>query len=303
MDLPLAVECLGISKRYKHFALQGVDLSFEQGTVMGLVGPNGAGKSTILRIVMGLIGPDSGTIKVLGHDMPAEQIAAKRHIGFVAEDMRLYASETIQFHMDFVKSIFDTWDEDYARLLLRRLDLNAKQKVKGLSHGQRVKATLLLALAHRPSLLVFDEPTTGLDPAVRKEVLDEMMNALEDETRSVLFSSHNTQDVEQISDYITFIYGGRVLDSRNKEDFLDNWRRLRLTNTHGVALPVLPNIRQVEQSGRLCVVTVNDYDDSVVAAFTNAGLSVDAVERLTLEEIFLTNVRCAKAGAVLEHAA
>ena len=303
MDVPLAVECLGVSKRYKHFALHDVDLSFEQGTVMGLVGPNGAGKSTILRIVMGLIGPDSGAVKVLGHDMPAEQIAAKRNIGFVAEDMRLYEAETIHFHMDFVKSIFDTWDDDYARRLLRRFDLNAGQKVKGLSHGQRVKATLLLALARRPSLLVFDEPTTGLDPAVRREVLDEMMNALEDETRSILFSSHNTQDVEQISDYITFIYGGRVLDSRDKEDFLDNWRRLRLTNINGVALPGLANIKDVEQSGRLCVVTVNNFDDAVVAAFTQAGLGVDAIERLTLEEIFLINVKCARAGAVMERAA
>lgn len=240
MDLPLAIDCKGITKQYKHFKLQDVDLSFEQGAVMGLVGPNGAGKSTILRIVMGLLGPERGSVKVLGYAMPQEQIAAKRNIGFVAEDMRLYESETIAFHMDFIKSIFDTWDDDYARILLKRFDLNAKQKVKGMSHGQRVKATLLLALARRPSLLVFDEPTTGLDPAVRKEVLDEMMNALEDETRSILFSSHNTLDVEQISDYITFIYGGRVIDSRNKEDFLDGWRRLRLANASNAPCPASP---------------------------------------------------------------
>lgn len=94
--------------------------------------------------------------------MPDEQITAKRHIGFVSEDMRLYGSETIAFHMDFIKSIFDSWDDDYAQALLRRFDLKKEQKVKGLSHGQRVKVTLLLALARRPSLLVFDEPTTGL---------------------------------------------------------------------------------------------------------------------------------------------
>ena len=296
MHLPMAIACKGISKSYPHFQLRDVDLSFEQGTVMGLVGPNGAGKSTILRIVMGLLGPESGSVKVLGYSMPDEQIAAKRNIGFVAEDMRLYESETIAFHMDFIKSIFDTWDDDYASLLLRRFDLNKKQKVKGLSHGQRVKATLLLALARRPSLLVFDEPTTGLDPAVRREVLDEMMNALEDETRSILFSSHNTLDVEQISDYITFVHGGRVLDSRNKEDFIDGWRRLRLTNANEVALPKLPNIKGVQQSGRLWAVIVNDYDDDVPAQFSGAGLEVNAVERLTLEEIFLANVNFAKAN-------
>lgn len=300
MDLPLAIQCTGISKRYPHFKLQDVDLAFEQGTVMGLVGPNGAGKSTILRIVMGLIGPDSGSVKVLGYAMPEQQIAAKRKIGFVAEDMRLYESETIAFHMDFIKSIFDTWDGDYAETLLRRFDLTKQQKVKGLSHGQRVKATLLLALARRPSLLVFDEPTTGLDPAVRKEVLDEMMNALEDETRSILFSSHNTLDIEQISDYITFVYGGRVLESRNKEDFIDGWRRLRLTHMNNGALPALPNIRDVQRSGRLWTVAVNNYDESLPAQFTAAGFEVTAVERLTLEEIFLFNVKYAKAGAAME---
>lgn len=303
MDLPLAIECTGISKRYPHFTLDRVDLAVEQGTVMGLVGPNGAGKSTILRMVMGLVAPDAGTVKVLGHAMPEQQVAAKRNIGFIAEDMRLYESETIAFHMAFIRSIFDSWDEDYAQQLLRRFDLNQQQKVKGLSHGQRVKATLLLALARRPQLLVFDEPTTGLDPAVRKEVLDEMMTALEDETRTILFSSHNTADVEQISDYITFICGGRIVESRNKEDFIDGWRRLRLANPQGQPLPALPNIKDVQHSGRLCAVTVNDYDDAIAAQFAGAGLAVNAVERLTLEEIFLANVKCAKAANPAEELA
>lgn len=296
MNTPLAVECKGITKQYPHFQLQNVDLSFEQGTVMGLVGPNGAGKSTILRMIVGLVVPDSGSISVLGYSMPGEQIAAKRNIGFVSEDMRLYESETIAFHMDFIKSIFDSWDDEYAKTLLRRFDLTKEQKIKGMSHGQRVKATLLLALARRPKLLVFDEPTTGLDPAARKEVLDEMMNAMQDETRSILFSSHNTLDVEQISDYITFIYDGQIIESRDKEEFLDGWRRLRLTNMQNHQLPDLTNIREVQQSGKLYSVTVNNYNDSIRQQFTKSGLFVDTIERLTLEEIFLSNVKYAKGG-------
>ncbi|MGA7296467.1 MAG: ABC transporter ATP-binding protein [Rhodanobacteraceae bacterium] len=296
MSQPLAVECRNLNKRYPHFALRHVDLEVEQGTVMGLVGPNGAGKSTILRMVMGLLDPDSGSVRVLGHAMPAEQVAAKRSIGFVAEDMRLYESETIEFHMEFVRSIFDSWDGDYARTLLRSFDLKKEQKVKGLSHGQRIKATLLLALARRPKLLVFDEPTTGLDPAVRKEVIDEMMNALADEAHSILFSSHNTLDVEQISDYITFIYDGRIIESCNKEEFMDGWRRIRLTNQESNPLPDLPNIKVVQQSGRLCSVTVDHYQDSVADQLAHSGLRVDAVERLTLEEIFLSNVLHAQAN-------
>lgn len=295
MSPPLAIECNNISKHYRHFSLQNVDLAVEQGTVMGLVGPNGAGKSTLLRMVMGLAGPDSGTLKVLGHPMPSGQAAAKRGIGFVAEDMRLYEGQTIEFHMDFVKSIFDEWDDAYAHALLRSFDLKKEQRVKGLSHGQRVKATLLLALSRRPKLLVFDEPTTGLDPAVRKEVIDEMMNAIQDESHSILFSSHNTLDVEQISDYITFIYAGRIVDSCNKEEFMDGWRRIRLTNLDDRPLPDLPNIKNVQQHGRLCTVTVDRYEEGITQRLQQSGLRVDAVERLTLEEIFLGNVSHAKA--------
>ena len=302
MDAPLAIECRNISKQYPHFSLRDVDLSVEQGTVMGLVGPNGAGKSTILRMVMGLVAPDSGSVNVLGHAMPGQQVAAKRDIGFVAEDMRLYESQTIAFHMDFVASIFDTWDDAYAQALLRSFDLKKEQEVKGLSHGQRVKATLLLALARRPKLLVFDEPTTGLDPAVRKEVIDEMMNALQDEAHSILFSSHNTLDVEQISDYITFIYDGRIVDSSDKEAFMDGWRRIRLTNVDGNPLPDLPNIKDVQQHGRLCSVTVDRYEDAVAERLHASGMRVDAVERLTLEEIFLGNVHHAKATFAREAA-
>ncbi|HKI79742.1 MAG TPA: ABC transporter ATP-binding protein [Ignavibacteriaceae bacterium] len=296
MNAPLALDCKGMNKHYPHFQLQNVDLSIEQGTVMGLVGPNGAGKSTILRIIMGLVVPDSGSVKVLGYSMPGDQVAAKLDIGFIAEDMRLYESETIAFHMEFIKSIFDSWDDEYAYTLLRRFDLKKEQKVKGLSHGQRVKATLLLALARRPQLLVFDEPTTGLDPAARKEVLDEMMNALEDETRSILFSSHNTLDVEQISDYITFIYDGQIIESRDKEEFLDGWRRLRLINMENNPLPDVSNIRDIQTSGKLCTVTVNNYNDTILEQLKSAGLSVDTIERLTLEEIFLSNVKYAKEG-------
>ena len=132
--------------------------------------------------------------------------------------------------MGFIESIFPGWDSWYARDLVRRFDLKPEQKIKGLSHGQRVKAALLLALARRPRLLVLDEPTTSLDPVARHEVLSALIEVLADERRTVLFSSQNTIDVEQISDRITFIDGGRIIDSGDKEDYLDRWRRLASTS-------------------------------------------------------------------------
>ena len=175
-----------------------------------------------------MIRQDRGTVRVLGHPMPREQAAAKRDIGFVSEDMRLYGNATLAWHMRFVASIYPGWDPHYADALLQRFNLHPEQAIQALSHGERVKATLLLVLARRPRLLLLDEPTTGLDPVARHEILAELMDVVRDERRAILFSSHNTQDVEQISDQITFIDRGRIIDSSDKETFLDRWRRLHL---------------------------------------------------------------------------
>ena len=232
-----AIDCRNVAKHYPHFTLNEVNLAVPTGTVMGFVGPNGAGKSTTLRIIMGLVHQDAGEVTVLGQTMPAEQRAAKWDIGFVSEDMRLYGHRTIGFHLDFLRRIYPTWDDAYASELLARFDLKPQQKVKGLSHGQRVKAALLTAFARKPKLLVFDEPTTGLDPVARKVILEQMMRVMEAEDRSILFSSHNTLDVEQISDHICFINKGSIVDCRDKESFLDSWRRVRLVVEDGFELP------------------------------------------------------------------
>jgi ABC-2 type transport system ATP-binding protein len=281
----------GVSKRYPHFNLDKIDLELPTGSIMGFIGANGAGKSTAIRILMGLVRQDAGKVEVLGHPMPAEQTAAKLDIGFVSEDMRLYGAATLAWHMKFVSSIYPGWDQAYALALLQRFDLKADQKVKGLSHGQRVKAALLLALARRPRLLVLDEPTTGLDPVARHEVLGEMMAALADEERTILFSSHNTQDVEQMSDQITFIDRGRIIDSDDKELFLDRWRRLRLVLPQDGAMPELPGVVAVDGSGRLPVLTTNCFEPAMVSLCQNLGARVQAVDSMTLEEIFVATVQ------------
>jgi ABC-2 type transport system ATP-binding protein len=291
-----AVEFSGVTKRYKHFALDQIDLKLPTGCIMGFVGANGAGKSTTLRILMGLVRQDAGAVTVLGHAMPGDGAAAKREIGFVSEDMRLYGSVTLEWHMNFVRSIYPHWDGGYANDLLRRFDLRAKQKIKGMSHGQRVKAALLLAFARRPRLLVLDEPTTGLDPIARREVLGELMAVLADEERTVLFSSHNTLEVEQISDQITFIDRGRILESSDKETFLDRWRRLRLVLPPNGKLPGLPGVVNVDGSNRLPVVTTNRFEPTMVAACTEAGIAVQAVDPMTLEEIFVARVQSQRDG-------
>jgi ABC-2 type transport system ATP-binding protein len=292
----LAVSLAGVGKHYRFFSLHDIHLELPYGQIMGFIGPNGAGKSTTIRILLGLVHQDRGEVHVLGHRMPGDQVAAKRDVGFASEDMRLYDSATLEWHMRFIRSIFAGWDEAYAQALLKRFDLRAEQRIKGLSHGQRVKAMLLLVLARRPRLLVLDEPTTGLDPAVRHEVLRELTDVMTDERRSILFSSHNTQDIEQISDHITFIDRGRIIESRDKETFLDRWRRIRVELPAGAPLPALPGVIEVQQAGRLAVATTNAYDACLPRAYEAAGIRVQAVESMTLEEIFVTNVQYSREG-------
>ena len=286
----LCVQFEGVSKKYPHFSLENIDLELPSGSIMGFIGANGAGKSTTIRILLGLIHQDAGAVNVLGHAMPADQAAAKLDIGFVSEDMRLYGPATLAWHMNFLRPIYPRWDQGYAESLLERFDLKPQQKIKGLSHGQRVKAALLLALARRPRLLVLDEPTTGLDPVARMEVLQELMAVLADEDRTILFSSHNTLDVEQISDRITFIDRGRIIDSYDKEVFLDRWRRLRLVLPPDGVVPRLNGIVEVGGSGRLPVLTTNSFEPAMVSACTEMGATVQAVDSMTLEEIFVANV-------------
>jgi ABC-2 type transport system ATP-binding protein len=285
-----AIELSGVGKTYRFFTLDNIHLELPQGQIMGLIGPNGAGKSTTIRILLGLVHQDRGQVRVLGHRMPAEQVAAKWDIGFASEDMRLYEGMTMEWHMNFIRSIYPSWDAPYAQQLLKRFGLRAEQKIKGLSHGQRVKATLLLVLSRRPKLLVLDEPTTGLDPVARHEILRELTAVMTDEGRSVLFSSHNTQDVEQISDRITFIDRGRIIDSMDKEAYLDRWRRLRLEVPLGIELPALPGIIDVRQTGRLAVATANAFVPDLANAYEHTGARVQSIETMTLEEIFVANV-------------
>jgi ABC-2 type transport system ATP-binding protein len=285
-----AVRIEGVHKRYPHFALEDVSLDVPTGTILGFIGANGAGKSTTLRILMGLVTHDRGRVEVLGHVIPDGMIAAKAQVGYVSEDMRLYGGATLAWHMGFIAKVFDCWDAEYAAALVRRFDLRPEQKIKGLSHGQRIKAALLLALARRPRLLILDEPTTGLDPVARQEVIGALTEAMQDESRTVLFSSQNTLDVEQIADRIAFIDRGRIVDTDDKERYLDRWRRVRLALPDTGGGTVLPPAVSVNVSGRVATLVTDRHSDDLIEACRATGATVQGVDRMTLEEIFVASV-------------
>lgn len=286
----------GVSKRYENFALCDIDLSMPQGQVMGLVGVNGAGKTTLLRILSGLALADTGTVEVLGYAMPEQQAAAKRDLGFATEDMRLFKTQTLRWHMNFIRAIYPGWDEAYATDLLRRFDLRAEQTLAGFSHGQRVKALLLLNFARRPKLLLLDEPTTGLDPVARDEVLEALADVLRDEARSVLFSSHNTKDIEQIADTITFVHNGALLASQDKEVFLDDWRRIICQGSWEPDKRLWPEIAAARQNGSLLELKVRQFSDGLLTRLHTQGVQVRSTEPMSLEDIFVTTVRAGGAA-------
>jgi ABC-2 type transport system ATP-binding protein len=281
----------GVNKRYPHFALQDIHLSLPEGQIMGLVGVNGAGKTTLLRILTGLARQDGGSVEVLGHPMPVAQVAAKRDIGFASEDMRLYKNRSLRWHMGLIRAIYPGWDEAYAGELLRRFDLRAEQTLGGYSHGQRVKALLLLNLARRPRLLLLDEPTTGLDPVARAEVLDALADVLRDERRSVLFSSHNTHDVEQLADTISFLHGGRLLASQDKETFIEKWRRVVCQGDWTPDPKQLPELAAARRNGSMLELKLNGFNADVTERLEANGLVVRSLHPMSLEEIFVTTVR------------
>ncbi|MBC8025747.1 MAG: ABC transporter ATP-binding protein [Steroidobacteraceae bacterium] len=287
MNATKHIELRGVRKAFKFFSLEELSLDLEPGQIMGLVGPNGSGKSTTIRIAMGLVAPDAGEVRLLGHSLPEHQAVAKRDVGFVSEEMKLFPHATIGWHMDFTASIYTGWDADYATKLTKRFNLRREQPVKGLSSGEHMKALMLLTLARRPRLLVLDEPTTGLDPVARHELLSEFMDVLRDDSRSILFSSHNTADVERVSDRITFIDRGRLVDSRDKEEFLDRWRRVQIQLPAGAATPQPPHVVGRVVDGQFVTLTTDHFSDEWLAS---VGAGVRDVQRMSLEEIFVASV-------------
>jgi len=157
--------------------------------------------------------------------MPTEERWIKARVGFVSEDMALYGGKTLRWHMDLVASVHEGWDARRAADLLRRLDLNPDQKARGMSRGQQVKALLVLALARRAEVLILDEPTAGLDPLVRHELM-QLLAGSREERQAIVFSSHHGEDVSALADDVVFLHGGRIIANAPVAEFLGGGRSL-----------------------------------------------------------------------------
>lgn len=271
--------------------LRGISFAVEPGQVVGLVGRNGAGKTTLLRIAMGLIEAQRGSIRIFGLDPRAEPVAIKRRIGYVSEDQILPPFLRVRQILDLHRTLFPSWDERMARTLSERFALPFDAKIKALSKGQARQVALLCAVAHRPELLLLDEPAGGLDPAARREFLETSIQLLNEAGTTIVFSSHYMTDVERLADRIVMIHDGRVLIDSELDQLRESY-----------SLALVPLDGRVSRDRLLALegcIGVRDRPDAFHAVFEmeperaaallsrDLGAGKTRCTRIALEEMFI----------------
>lgn len=225
-----------LSKRYEKFTLEDVSFSLDAGYIMGFIGRNGAGKTTTLKSMLGLVRPDSGTVRMFGRDFRENELFCRQNCGIVLGEFDYYIKKRLRTISDVTRRFYTQWDDAIYSSYMKKFDLDPDKRVDELSAGMRVKYSLALALSHGAKLLILDEPTSGLDPVSREELLEIFQEIIETGERSILFSTHITSDLEKCADYIMYIKDGRLLAFEEKEAFLESYllvsgKRESLTET------------------------------------------------------------------------
>lgn len=233
-----AVEVRNLGKVYPGFELKNVKFTLPEGAIMGLVGENGAGKSTLIRLIMGASKASSGDVRVLGADVTGPEFQkTKDDIGVVLDEAHFPASLNAGQIGRVMADTYSRWDQREYDKYLKRLDLPEKKPIRDFSRGMRMKLALASALSHDAKLLVLDEPTGGLDPMVRDEILDILEDFTRREDRSVLISSHIVSDLEKLCDYIAFLHKGELLLFEEKDRLMEEYAMAKLSERDFEALP------------------------------------------------------------------
>ena len=286
------VETTGLRKSYDGLeALRGLDLEVPRGSISGFLGRNGAGKTTTLKVLLGMTHPSAGQARVFGLDAtsPRESVDIRRRTGFVSEEKELYDYMTVEDMIRFTAAFFPRWRRDLEGRYLRSFGLPPGRKIKALSRGTRTKLALLLAFCRAGELLILDEPTSGLDPASAEEVLQAIIELVAGQEMTVLFSSHQIAEVEQIADRVIIIDQGRSVVAGVLDDLRERFCRVRLVFA-GDAPQVTfhsPGVERATRDGRVLTILSSRGAESVVSeAEALHPVTVDLFP-VTLKEIFL----------------
>lgn len=286
------IEIRGVTRTFgSKRALDDVTLLVPRGVVFGLVGANGAGKTTLIRHVLGLLKAQRGTVRVFALDPVNEPVQVLSRVGYLSEEGDLPGWMRVDELMRYMRAFYPNWDEDYAQDLRRQFALDPAAKVKYLSKGQRARAGLLVALAYRPELLLLDEPSSGLDPIVRRDILGAIVRTIADEGRTVLFSSHLLDEVERVSDRVAMLKASRIVFAGELDEIKLSHHRLTLRFDGPLtAPPALHGALHWDGQGREWAAIVSGPLDSFLVAASALGAVVVEHRPLSLDEIFLARV-------------
>jgi ABC-2 type transport system ATP-binding protein len=285
MDEEPVIELRGVRKSFgKTEVLRGLDLSVPPAQTFAFLGRNGAGKTTTIRTLLGLLKPDAGEVRVLGLDPTKDALEIRRRVGYVAEDQTMFGWMKVGQVLSFVAPFYPTWDNAWAKKLCERFELPLKTRIKHLSKGQGVRVALLLALAHRPRLVILDDPTLGLDPIMRKEFLRDLVVYLQDEKVSVFFSSHLLYEIEPVADSVVILDHGKVIRQAETEGLRASVKRIIAPLETADILQKLPGILDMGRNGRQATAVVEDIA-AARPALESAGVAVEEID-LNLDEIF-----------------
>src|SRR5699024_8363028 len=219
------VEFENVSKKRKNFAINNMNLTIPKGYITGFIGPNGSGKTTTIQLLMDIIQKDTGHISIFGKPHHHHQL--KQEIGFVYDDLFMYDEFNIKKMKAFIAPLYRHWNEELFEAYLHTFDLPYKKKIKHFSKGMKIKCSLLFALAHEPAFIILDEPTAGLDPIFRKELLDILQTLMLKENQSLLLSTHITSDLDRIADHIIFIHQGEILLKESMENVAQQYHLIK----------------------------------------------------------------------------
>lgn len=225
--MEFCLELNNVSKKYEHFTLDTISLKIPKGCIVGLIGENGAGKTTLIQLILNLIEKDSGEITILGKDYKTYEKEIKEKLGVVLDEGNFYDTFSTKNINKIMKNIYKNWNEALFFQYLERFSISPKKKIKEYSLGMKKKLSLCIAMSHGAEVLILDEAMSGLDPIVRNEILDIFMEFIQDEQKSILISSHITNDLEKISDYIIFLHGGKIIFQKNKDSLLEQYGLLK----------------------------------------------------------------------------
>lgn len=272
-------------------ALQDVTLRVPRGGVFGLIGSNGAGKTTLIKHILGSHDAQRGSVNVFGLDPVKEPVKVLGRIGYMSENRDAPGWMRIQELIDFTSTFYPSWDSGYAKELLELFELDSKQRIRNLSRGQTARVCLLLALAHRPELLVLDEPSSGLDPVIRRDILAAIVRTTAEDGRTVLFSSHLLDEVERLADRIAILHQGRLLLEDSLESVLDSFHRitLRFDQSYSVA-PSFDGAIDSRGLGYEWTYVVRGEKNRLEQTAQSLHAQIVGESPLSLDDIFVSNI-------------